>query len=126
MKYKVFYKEDKSHEIELENQQIKIDGKPTEIDLVKLLDNKFHILQNHKSYSIEIIHADYNLKRFSIKVNNNIYDLNLQTELDILLDKMGMSATSDEKMDNVKAPMPGLVLDILVEAGQSVKKATTS
>ncbi|HPH88291.1 MAG TPA: acetyl-CoA carboxylase biotin carboxyl carrier protein subunit, partial [Chitinophagales bacterium] len=96
--------------------------KPTEIDLVKLLDNKFHILQNHKSYSIEIIHADYNLKRFSIKVNNNIYDLNLQTELDILLDKMGMSATSDEKMDNVKAPMPGLVLDILVEAGQSVKK----
>ena len=122
MKYKVFYKEDKSHEIELENQQIKIDGKPTEIDLVKLLDNKFHILQNHKSYSIEIIHADYNLKRFSIKVNNNIYDLNLQTELDILLDKMGMSATSDEKMDNVKAPMPGLVLDILVEAGQSVNK----
>jgi hypothetical protein len=27
MKYKVFYKEDKSHEIELDNQQIKIDGK---------------------------------------------------------------------------------------------------
>ena len=49
MKYKVFYKEDKSHEIELDNQQIKIDGKPTEIDLVKLLDNKFHSLQNHKS-----------------------------------------------------------------------------
>ncbi len=122
MKYKVFYKEDKSHEIELENQQIKIDGKLTEIDLVKLLDNKFHILENHKSYNLEIIHADYNLKRFSIKVNNNIYDLNLQTELDMLLDKMGMSASSDEKMDSVKAPMPGLVLDVLVENGQAVNK----
>ena len=62
------------------------------------------------------------MKRFSIKVNNNIYDLNLQTELDILLDKMGMSSVSDEKMDNVKAPMPGLVLDILVEAGQTINK----
>lgn len=122
MKYKVFYKEDKSHEIELEDNQIKIDGKKTDIDLVKLLDQKFHILENHKSYNIEVIHADHSLKRFSIKVNNNIYDLNLLTELDILLDKMGMSAASDERMDSVKAPMPGLVLDILVEAGQSVNK----
>ena len=122
MKYKVFYKENLAHEIELDNHQIKIDGKPTEIDLVKLLDNKFHILENHKSHNIEIIHADYTLKRFSIKVNNNIYDLNLQTELDMLLEKMGMSASGDEKMDNVKAPMPGLVLDILVEKGQTINK----
>ena len=122
MKYKVFYKEDKSHEIELDNHQIKIDGKETNIDLVKLLDNKFHILQNHKSYNLEVIHADYTLKRFSIKVNNNIYDLNLQNELDILLDKMGMSAGANDKMDHVKAPMPGLVLDILVEAGQAIQK----
>jgi len=122
MKYKVFYKEDQSHEIELDNQDIIIDGEKTTIDLVKLLDNKFHILQNHKSYNLEVIHADYKLKRFSIKVNNNIYDINLQTELDILLDKMGMSSVSDEKMDNVKAPMPGLVLDILVEAGQTINK----
>ena len=122
MRYKVFYKEDNAHEIELDEQQIKIDGKATDIDLVKLLDNKFHILQNHKSYNIEVLHTDYNLKRFSIKVNNNIYDLNLQTELDILLETMGMSAAGDEKMDNVKAPMPGLVLDVLVEIGQAVKK----
>lgn len=122
MKYKVFYKENQAHEIELNNQQIKIDGKETEIDLVKLLDNKFHILDNHKSYNLEVIHADYTLKRFSIKVNNNIYDINLQDELDILLDKMGMSVAADDKMDNVKAPMPGLVLDILVEAGQAVNK----
>lgn len=122
MKYKVFYQENKSHEIELDEQQIKIDGQPTDIDLVKILDHKFHILQHHKSYNLEVIHADYALKRFSIKVNNNIYDLNLQTELDILLDQMGMSAGADEKMDNVKAPMPGLVLDILVEPGQSVQK----
>ncbi|MBP6049208.1 MAG: acetyl-CoA carboxylase biotin carboxyl carrier protein subunit [Chitinophagales bacterium] len=122
MKYKVYYKENLAHEIELDNQQIKIDGNPTDIDLVKLLDNKFHILQNHKTYNLEVIHADYTTKRFSIKVNNNIYDLNLQNELDALLDKMGMSVADSDKMDNVKAPMPGLVLDILVENGQSIQK----
>ncbi|MCB0506983.1 MAG: acetyl-CoA carboxylase biotin carboxyl carrier protein subunit [Chitinophagales bacterium] len=122
MKYRVYYKENLAHEIELDEQQIKIDGESTEIDLVRLLDNKFHILENHKSHNLEILHADYALKRFSIKVNNNIYDLNLQTELDALLDKMGMSADDNEKMDNVKAPMPGLVLDILVEKGQTINK----
>lgn len=122
MKYKVYYKENLAHEVELDKHQIKIDGNPTDIDLVKLLDNKFHILQNHKSYNLEVLDADYKLKRFSIKVNNNIYDLNLQNELDALLEKMGMSAADGEKMDNVKAPMPGLVLDILVEKGQTIQK----
>lgn len=122
MKYKVYYKDNLAHEIELENNQIKIDGNATDIDLVKLLDNKFNILQNHKSYNIEVLHADYVTKSFSIKVNNNIYDLNVQSELDILLDKMGMSADTDSKMDHVKAPMPGLVLDILVENGQTIQK----
>ena len=78
MKYKVFYTEESFHEIELNNEKIKIDGKETNIDLVKILDNKFHILENHKSYNLEVLHADYVTKRFSIKVNNNIYDLILK------------------------------------------------
>jgi biotin carboxyl carrier protein len=121
MKYNVFYEEDKFHEVELKNDKIRLNGEETDIDLIKLLDNKFHVLENHKSYNLEVLHADFVLKRFSIKINNNIYDLNLQNELDLLLDKMGMTKVSNDKIDSVKAPMPGLVLDILVQVGQSVK-----
>lgn len=122
MRYRVFYQQDKAHDIEVAGNDIKIDGKSIDLDWVKLLDNKFHILQQHKSYNLEVLHADTRLKRFSIKVNNNIYDINLQNELDILLDKMGMSAGADDKLEDIKAPMPGLVLDILVEEGQPINK----
>lgn len=122
MRYRVFYQQDKAHDIEVQENEIKIDGKSVDLDWVKLLDNKYHILQNHKSYNLEVLHADTRLKRFSIKVNNNIYDINLQNELDILLEKMGMSASGSDKLEDIKAPMPGLVLDILVEVGQPIQK----
>jgi biotin carboxyl carrier protein len=35
---------------------------------------------------------------------------------------MGLSIASNQAADDVKAPMPGLVLDILVEAGQTIQK----
>ena len=55
-------------------------------------------------------------------VNGKNYELKLSNELDQLLLKMGMGKSKDNKMDVVKAPMPGLVLHILVEIGQSIEK----
>ena len=44
---------------------------------------------------------------------------------DILLEKMGINSSSQQKHSSLKAPMPGLVLDVRVEAGQEVKKGDT-
>jgi biotin carboxyl carrier protein len=35
---------------------------------------------------------------------------------------MGLTIGASQKMNEIKAPMPGLVLDILVKEGQVVKK----
>ena len=61
-------------------------------------------------------------KQCTISVNGKNYELKLSNELDQLLLKMGMGKSKDNKMDVVKAPMPGLVLHILVEIGQSIEK----
>ncbi len=122
MKYRVLYKDDIANEVEFKGNDVLINGVKSEIDMVQLLQNKFHLLDDHKSYNIEVVHADFSNKTFDIKVNDTVYKLKLEDELDTLLDKMGMSSTASHKMEHVKAPMPGLVLNVFVTAGQTVHK----
>ena len=122
MKYNVLYNDEKVHQVAIENNTISIDGKPTEIDIVHIYQQKYHVIDDSKSYNIEVINADFANKVFNINVNGNEYTINLEDELDILLEQMGMSTHGSDKMDNVLAPMPGLVLNVFVEVGQEVQK----
>jgi biotin carboxyl carrier protein len=122
MKYNVLYNDEKVHQVAIENNTISIDGKPTEIDIVHIYQQKYHAIDDSKSYNIEVINADFANKVFNINVNGNEYTINLEDELDILLEQMGMSTHGSDKMDNVLAPMPGLVLNVFVEVGQEVQK----
>lgn len=122
MKYNIIYNENKAHEIELKDNKIIIDGQNTDIDLVHIYKEKYHIIDNNESFNIEVVRADFQNKIFEIKVNDTVYPIQLEDELDMLLEKMGMSAVGSNTMDNVKAPMPGLVLRITVDVGQEVNK----
>lgn len=122
MKYRVKVNDILSHDIELDKGAVLVDGTSVSADVAFITGNKYHILSESKSFMLEVLENDTASKKFTIKVNDQVYQLSLEDQLDILLDKMGMSAIDKSKADNIKAPMPGLVLKILVEPGQSVVK----
>ncbi len=99
-----------------------INGEKALIDLVSAGDGAFHVIRDSKGYSVEILAADYSAKTFTIRVNGHDYDVQAQDHFDELLEKMGLQSLGSNKVENIKAPMPGLVLEILVEAGQNVQK----
>ncbi len=102
--------------LEINNQEF------LNLDFVSLGENKFHILKNSQSFKVEVIHTDFENKTFTIKINGNEQQIQLLDHYDLLIQKMGLNISSDNKMNEVKAPMPGLVLDVLVEAGQTFEK----
>ena len=55
------------------------------LDSLKVSDLKFHILQNNTSYKTEIIKADFNQKSYSVKVNNNTFNVTIFNQLDALI-----------------------------------------
>lgn len=92
------------------------------LDLVENADYKYHILQNNKPYKAEISTSDFNQKSYQVKVNNNTYNVRISDALDMLINDMGFTIGSSKTMSSVKAPMPGLILDINVTIGQEINE----
>ncbi|PIQ20131.1 MAG: acetyl-CoA carboxylase biotin carboxyl carrier protein subunit [Cytophagales bacterium CG18_big_fil_WC_8_21_14_2_50_42_9] len=113
---------EKKWQVNITKNEILVDGFLFQWDLQSLKPGFFHIIKDNKSYTAEIIQADYTAKTFTIRINGHDHTLTIKDRFDLLLEKMGMSQTAANKVNEIKAPMPGLIVDIKVSAGQEVKK----
>jgi biotin carboxyl carrier protein len=92
-----------------------LDAVPTEV-------NAFHVLHQNTPYKAEIIASDFNHKSYTVKVNNTNYTVVISNPLDILIKEMGFEVGLTKQVNAIKAPMPGLILEISVVVGQIVKE----
>ncbi len=93
-----------------------VNGKPVELDAYLNEHGVLCFLYNNKSYNAELISYNENDKIAVIKLNNNRYEVKLKDDTDLLLEQLGITGRST-KVQNIKAPMPGLVLRLLVKEG---------
>ena len=89
---------------------------------VEVRDGQFHILFKGRSLVADVVEANTNEKNFVIRINNNNYSVQLRDQYDELLQSLGMDKLNNQKESEIKAPMPGRVLDIMLSAGSSVVK----
>lgn len=112
----------KSFDIESSKEELIINEQPFEWDLLEYAADKFHIIKDNRSFTAELIEADFQRKTFQVKVNNQVFELEAQDRFDLLLEKLGMSGANDQKINELKAPMPGLIFDIIAQEGDEVAK----
>lgn len=113
----------KEHTVEFKNlSEGTIDNKAFEWDVIEVKGGSFHVIKDSKSYSVEVVKADAEEKSFTVSVNGTNYQLAVKDKFDELLKSLGFDDLNDKKVNEIKAPMPGLVLDIVVAAGDTVKK----
>lgn len=112
-------------DIQSDKNEISVNSQPFTWDMVEVKDGNFHVIYNNRSFSAEVLEADYQAKSFLIKINNTKHTVSVKDRFDILLDQLGMSNVNSSKVNDLKAPMPGLIVDIKVKVGDSVKKGDT-
>jgi acetyl/propionyl-CoA carboxylase alpha subunit len=95
-----------------------------ESDIQRISEREFHVLRNNVSYRVEVLKSDYEAKEFEIRINGNIHILTAKDRMDLLLESLGMENATSAKVSDLKAPMPGLVLDVLIEEGAITEKGT--
>ena len=94
----------------------------SQLDAVSTEKDKFHILHQNQSYNAEIISSDFNHKQYTVKINTNTYVVTISNTLDMLIKEMGFEQGVTKQVNSIKAPMPGLILEIFVTVGQVVKE----
>lgn len=120
--YKINVNGNHAFKIETENDTIKVDGEVVQLDAIQLSATQSHVLYKNKSYNLEIVSEDKEEKTMDIKVNGNVYKVSVEDQYDQLLKKLGLDNISSKKVKEIKAPMPGLVLNIIAKEGQEIKK----
>jgi len=122
--YLIITDEKKQFRVHFENEELnggEVNGNSFKWDCREIKKGIFHVIKNNQSYNIEVLEQDYASKTFTIVVNGNKYKLSAKDKYDELLRELGFDAAAGTKVNDIKAPMPGLVLDVLIKSGDEVK-----
>lgn len=108
--------------IEKKGEKTFIDSNEFVFDLKEVRDKIFHILHENKSYTAELISINNQEKKAKVKINGSEYEVSLEDKYAGLLEAMGMNHGAKNSIASLKAPMPGMVLDLLIKVGDRVNK----
>ena len=112
--------QDNTTEFIKENNQFVI---PNSASINRLPLNNSTLMLQTPSQTIQVrcLSVDKVAKTVTLLYNNQKYVAKITEPMDELLKSMGLENAMVAKISEVKAPMPGLVLDVLVAVGQTVE-----
>ncbi|MDQ7948337.1 MAG: biotin/lipoyl-containing protein [Pedobacter sp.] len=109
-------------EVEASPNELIVNKETVNFDQVVLNANSSNVLYKNKSYHVEVVAFSAAEKTAALKINGTVYQVQVKDQFDQLLKQLGLDNLTTNKILQLKAPMPGLVLNVLVNAGDEVKK----
>ncbi|WP_147323542.1 biotin/lipoyl-containing protein [Chitinophaga silvatica] len=104
------------------DKKLTCDNQDVDYSAVKLPSGDYSVIMNGYSYQAQILKVDKESKTLVIQINQQQFEVAIEEPIDQLLASMGIKDAMARKVNDIKAPMPGLVLKVLVSPGQAIKK----
>jgi biotin carboxyl carrier protein len=111
-----------SHDVQVvTGKDASVNGVPVDIEFVKSATNSFKMRMNGVEKDADLVKLDKENKLVIVRIEGKKFAVQIKEPVDLMLDKLGISIKSTKKVNNLKAPMPGLVIKILAEQGKHYK-----
>lgn len=91
-------------------------------EIVSLGDGRYSLIKEYKSYFVRLIKSD---GKYHVHVLGDHFILDVEDERSRKLKELVKSAESGPKEQEIKAPIPGLVVSVNVKVGDEVKQSDT-
>jgi len=114
--------QDSTYSVEKNGCETRVNEQTITWDLKWIGDRKIHLIQGSRSLEAELLAVDLEAKTLQIRLGHKTTTMLVKDRFDLLLEKMGMNAAGSGSLKEIKAPMPGLILDLKVAPGDVVKK----
>jgi biotin carboxyl carrier protein len=110
------------YQVEKSSTDFYVNQKRLNWDIQFLDDKKVHLIKGSRSIEAELVSIDPGTKSLQIRLGYKTATLQLKDRFDMLLEKMGLASSGSGNLKEIKAPMPGLILELKVKPGDLVKK----
>lgn len=90
-------------------------------DLVRTGPSTFSLVRNGRSHRVLVLKEDKDNGTVRLRIGAHTYTVHLQDDRSRLMHTLGLDKGAS-KVKEIKAPMPGMVLNVLVKPGDAVKK----
>ena len=109
------------------NSVIQLDLSQKDLDKFKVLEinhSKKEIILSDGSEKFEckILKENIINQSYIVKINGEISTIRLIKQVEKTIEKLGIQKSSQKNINILKAPMPGLILDVAVKESDLVKK----
>ena len=91
-------------------------------DLVKTGPGSYSLVLDGRSYNVLVLKEDKENKTVRLRIGAKTFTVVLEDEQRHLMHALGLDKAMQTVAKDLKAPMPGLVLKVLVKPGDVVKK----
>lgn len=111
---------DQAFDLALDGDTVTIDDAPADVSFQRVSTNEVLLLLDGRSYPFTAEPQDDGTVRLTHA--GQALTVRVKTERDLLLEEYGVEEGAAAAERELRAPMPGLVLSVLVEPGQEIEE----